>query len=292
MPNKKKNKTKKLRSNKFFNEGARSLFEIPTVEELHSITREHMMENERLRRIKEGEKLFASENERLRRIKEGEKLFELENERLRRIREEENAMMKGERGGKTIKNKQVAGTNSIPKTPPRKKQKTDKTLSPKNKTIKNSNQGLISPPHVIGPSVSVMRGLESLHGGKKRKTYKKYYKIKRKQREFNKNKTCKNFCRKVFLPEKERVEQKFSKYYEPIEVMRNKDDEFEKETADILEKAYLDSCNDIYCQKKCKNKQKWVKSISKERKKRLEKQGAMSGCRDLIQEFPDYYENI
>ena len=272
----KKNKTRKIRSSKFFNEGARSLFEIPTVEEFHSITRKHMMENERLRRIKEGEKLF-----------------ELENERLRRIREEENAMMKGERGGKTIKNKQLAGTNNIPKTPPRKKQKTIKTLSPKkNKTIKNSNQGLISPPHVIGPSVSVMRGLESLHGGIKRKTYKKYYKTKRKQREFNKNKTCKKFCRKVFLPEKERVEQKFSKYYEPIEVMRNKDDEFEKETADILEKAYLDSCNDIYCQKKCKNKQKWVKSISKERKERLEKQGAMSGCRDLIQEFPDYYENV
>ena len=156
----KKNKTKKTRSKKFFSEGARSLFEIPTVEELHSITREHMMENERLRKIKEGEKRF-----------------ELENERLRRIRGEENAMMKGERGGKTIKNKQVAGTKNTPNTPPRKKQKKNSSLSPKNKTIKNSN--LISPPHVIGPSVSVMRGLESLHGGKKRKTYKKSYKTKK-----------------------------------------------------------------------------------------------------------------
>ena len=173
----KKNKTKKTRSKKFFSEGARSLFEIPTVEELHSITREHMMENERLRKIKEGEKLFESENERLRKIKEGEKRFELENERLRRIRGEENAMMKGERGGKTIKNKQVAGTKNTPNTPPRKKQKKNSSLSPKNKTIKNSN--LISPPHVIGPSVSVMRGLESLHGGKKRKTYKKSYKTKK-----------------------------------------------------------------------------------------------------------------
>ena len=173
MANKKKKRnTKKTRSKNFFDESARSLFEIPTVEELHSITREHMMENERLRRIKEGEKLFELENERLRRIKEGEKLFELENERIRRIREEENAMMKGEKGGKTIKNKQVAGTNSIQKTPPRKKQKTNETLSPKNKTTKKSNQ-VISPPYPIGASVSVMRGLESLHGGKKRKTRKK-----------------------------------------------------------------------------------------------------------------------
>ena len=179
MANKKKNKTKKLRSNKFFNEDARSLFEIPTVEELHSITREHMMENERLRRIKEGEKLFESENERLRRIKEGEKLFELENERLRRIREEENAMMKGERGGKTIKNKQVAGTKNTPNTPPRKKQKKNPSLSPKNKTIQITSEDDISPPHVTGPSVSVMRGFESLHGGKKRKTYKKSYKKKK-----------------------------------------------------------------------------------------------------------------
>jgi hypothetical protein len=36
------------------------------------------------------------------------------------------------------------------------------------------------------------------------------------------NKTCKNFCKKVFLPERERVEKKFSKFYEHIEVLRKK----------------------------------------------------------------------
>ena len=114
----------------------------------------------------------------------------------------------------------------------------------------------------------------------------------RKQKKNNKIKTCKKFCREVFLPERERVEKKFSKYYEPIEVLRKKKDNFDRELADTLENMYLKSCNDIYCQRKCKNKKKWVKSISKERKKKLEKQGAMSGCRDLIQEFPDYYKNI
>ena len=126
---------------------------------------------------------------------------------------------------------------------------------------------------------------------KKRKKNNKN-KASKKRKKNNKIKTCKKFCRKVFLPERERVEKKFSKYYEPIEVLRKKEAKFDRELADILEDMYLKGCNDIYCQKKCKNKKKWVKSISKERKKKLEKQGAMSGCRDLIQEFPDYYKNI
>lgn len=134
------------------------------------------------------------------------------------------------------------------------------------------------------------------YGGKTRKGHKRshYRKKKNPTKKNMKNKTCKNFCRKVYLPERERVEKKFSKYYEPIEVMRNKDDEFEKKTADILEDMYLKSCDEIYCQKKCKikNKKKWVESISKERKEKLEKQGAISGCRDLIKEYPDYYKNI
>ena len=59
-----------------------------------------MLENERLRRIREGERLFKLENERLRRIREGERLFELENERLRRIHEN-----KGKKGGGPILSK-------------------------------------------------------------------------------------------------------------------------------------------------------------------------------------------
>ena len=108
------------------------------------------------------------------------------------------------------------------------------------------------------------------------------------------DKTCTNFCKNVFIPEKERVEKKASKHYEPIEVLRKKKDKFDHEEADYLENMYLRSCNDIYCQKKCNNKDKtsWVKTIEKKRKERLMEQGAISGCRDLVKEFPDYYENI
>lgn len=111
------------------------------------------------------------------------------------------------------------------------------------------------------------------------------------------NENCKKkFCKDVFLPEKERVEMKASKYYEPIEVLRKKNDDFERETADILEKGYLESCYQIYCDKECKNSpgktKTWLKSFSPERKKKLIDQGAISGCRDLIKEHPDYYENI
>ena len=35
-----------------------------------------------------------------------------------------------------------------------------------------------------------------------------------------KNTTCKKFCKEVFLPERERVEIKFSKKYKPITVLR------------------------------------------------------------------------
>jgi hypothetical protein len=34
-----------------------------------------------------------------------------------------------------------------------------------------------------------------------------------------------------------------------------------------------------------------VKIIYKKRKKNLIQQGAISGCRDLIKEFPEYYKN-
>lgn len=111
----------------------------------------------------------------------------------------------------------------------------------------------------------------------------------------SKNKTCKKFCKKVFLPERERVEIEFSnKYnkknkYQPIKVLRKTN----KSLAKLLESAYLKGCNDTYCQKSCKNsKNKWLKSFTKKRKETLIQQGAISGCRDLIKEFPEYYKNI
>ena len=71
----------------------------------------------------------------------------------------------------------------------------------------------------------------------------------------SKNKTCKNFCKKVFLPERERVEIQFSnKYnkvnrYKPIKVLRKTN----KSLANLIENMYLKTCNDSYCQKSCKN---------------------------------------
>ena len=111
-----------------------------------------------------------------------------------------------------------------------------------------------------------------------------------------KNKTCKKFCKKIFLPERERVEIEFSnKYnnnknkYQPIKVLQKTN----KSLAKLLENVYLKGCNDIYCQKSCKNsKNKWLKSFTKKRKEKLIQQGAISGCRDLIKEFPKYYKNI
>ena len=111
----------------------------------------------------------------------------------------------------------------------------------------------------------------------------------------SKNKTCKNFCKKVFLPERERVEIQFSnKYnkvnrYKPIKVLRKTN----KSLANLIENMYLKTCNDIYCQKSCKTtKNKWLKSFTKKRKEKLMKQGAISGCIDAIKEFPKYYKNI
>jgi hypothetical protein len=110
-----------------------------------------------------------------------------------------------------------------------------------------------------------------------------------------KNKTCKQFCKNVFLPERERVEIEFSNKhnktlkYKPIKVLRKTNNSLAK----MLEKAYLKTCNDIYCQSKCKNsKNKWLKTFSKKRKEKLIEQGAISGCRNLIKEFPVYYKNI
>ena len=113
----------------------------------------------------------------------------------------------------------------------------------------------------------------------------------------SKNKTCKKFCKKVFLPERERVEIEFSKKinkkfkYKPIKLLRKTNKK--SSLANLLETSFLKNCDDIYCQKDCKgSKNKWLKSFTKERKEKLIQQGAISGCRDLIKEFPEDYKNI
>ena len=111
----------------------------------------------------------------------------------------------------------------------------------------------------------------------------KQLKQNRTQRKQRKNKTCKNFCEKVFLPERERVEMDFSK--------RNKRKYIK--SSKFVKEMFLNGCNDIYCQQKCKSsKSKWLKSFTKKRKDKLIQQGAISGCRDLHKEFPEYYQNI
>jgi hypothetical protein len=104
-----------------------------------------------------------------------------------------------------------------------------------------------------------------------------------------KNKTCKNFCKNVFIPEKERVAIAFSNKYKPLKVLRKTN----KPLAKMVQNMFLKNCNDIYCQKSCKNnKNKWLKSFTKKRKENLIQKGAISGCIDLIQKFPKQYKNI
>ncbi len=126
---------------------------------------------------------------------------------------------------------------------------------------------------------------------KKLKYPEKFHKIfiNQKKRKSNnkkftsKNKTCKNFCKKVFLPERERIEMEYTrknkmKYTTPTK---------------LVKQLYLKSCSDIYCQKKCQgSKRKWLKSFTKKRKDKLIQQGAISGCRDLHKEQPEYYKNV
>ena len=114
--------------------------------------------------------------------------------------------------------------------------------------------------------------------------YKLLIKKKSRKKPVNsKNKTCKKFCKKVFLPERERVEMEFAKRNKMKYIIPTK----------MIKDLYLKSCNDIYCQKKCQSiKSKWLKSFTKKRKDKLIQQGAISGCRDLIKEFPEDYKNI
>ena len=108
----------------------------------------------------------------------------------------------------------------------------------------------------------------------------------------NKNKTlkCKQFCKKIFLPEKERAEIKYAKKkgIEYIPLAKE-----EKEMAKVLKNWYLASCDGIYCQKKCNpEKKQWAKTISQKRKQRLISKGALSGCIDVIKEYPGYNGDI
>jgi len=112
-----------------------------------------------------------------------------------------------------------------------------------------------------------------------------------------KNKTCKKFCKEVFLPERERVEVEFSKKlnkkmkYKTIKSLRKTNKH--SSLANLIENVFLKDCHDTYCLKKCKgSKSKWLKSFTKNRKENLIKEGAVSGCRDLIKEYPEYYKNI
>jgi hypothetical protein len=104
-----------------------------------------------------------------------------------------------------------------------------------------------------------------------------------------KNKTCKKFCKNVFIPEMERVATVASNKFKPIKLLR----ETNKPLAKMIQNMHLTQCNDIYCQKSCKNsKNKWLKSFTKKRKEKLIQQGAISGCKDLIKKFPKHYQNI
>ena len=126
-------------------------------------------------------------------------------------------------------------------------------------------------------------------------------KVKSKRRSTNKivkpkNKTCKKFCKEDFLPEREKVEIEFSKKldkkfkYKTIKRLRKTNKH--SSLANLLDISFLKDCDNIYCQKKCKGrKNRWLKSFTKKRKENLIKKGAISGCRDLIKEFPEDYKN-
>jgi len=93
----------------------------------------------------------------------------------------------------------------------------------------------------------------------------------------------------VFIPEKERVEIELSKKtkipYTPIKMLNRTNKAFSK----TLKNLYMRLCDNIYCQKKCNGK-KWLNPYTKKRKNSLIKKGAISGCRNLMKEFPEYKE--
>ena len=103
-------------------------------------------------------------------------------------------------------------------------------------------------------------------------------------------KECTKFCKTVFLKERERVETVVAKEkgltYVPVD--KKKD----KELGRILKRSYVEACEKIYCNKGCDGAKKdFVKTVEKDkpRKERLQKNGAISACRDLAKEFPKHY---
>lgn len=99
-----------------------------------------------------------------------------------------------------------------------------------------------------------------------------------------KQKCVETYCKKVFLAEREKVEQQFAKdakkTYVPLKEMKD------KSLAKMMERAYVDNCKEIYCSPTCG----FAKSVDKDRKAKLVKKGATSACRDLVKEFPKYYK--
>ena len=103
----------------------------------------------------------------------------------------------------------------------------------------------------------------------------------------NKNKSCKKFCVKTFIPERERVENEFDKRNPSTKYRYSNVKRTNKSLAKIMKRNFITTCENIYCQKKCKNtKNRFLTSFSKKRKQKLLSQGAISGCRNLIKEFP------
>jgi hypothetical protein len=88
----------------------------------------------------------------------------------------------------------------------------------------------------------------------------------------------KQFCETVFLPKRDKMEGDYLKKLKKTNPSHYKS----------IKNLYLKNCSDIFCQPKCKDKSKWLKSFSKKRIDALMKQGAMSGCRDLPKEFKEY----
>lgn len=95
-------------------------------------------------------------------------------------------------------------------------------------------------------------------------------------------KTCKkDYCEKVFVPEREKVEAQVAKEYNKKYVAIAKQT---VELAKILKEQYVRACNDIYCSN-CG----FAKTVDNKRKKKLQSMGATSVCRDLKNEYPKYY---
>lgn len=102
---------------------------------------------------------------------------------------------------------------------------------------------------------------------------------------------CTTFCKTTFLKERERVETAFAEEhgmsYVPVDKMKST---FGKN----LKAMYVNSCKTIYCNKGCNGTNKdFINSVekNKQRKENLQKQGAISACRDLVKEFPKYYKS-